>query len=131
MADGSDAVPALGARFKWTTDQQQALHLLGGTARHTMLYGGSRSGKTFLLVCAVILRALKAPGSRHVIFRHRFNHLKTSVGFDTMPKAFALRFPGVQWKLDRTDWVTRRNSCRAKNGGLSKCPEHRQSCRCR
>lgn len=70
-----------------------------------MLYGGSRSGKTFVLVAAVVLRALKAPGSRHAIFRHRFNHLKTSVGFDTLPKVMKLRFPNIKYHINRTDWV--------------------------
>lgn len=63
------------------------------------------SGKTFVLCGAVATRALKAPGSRHAIFRHRFNHLKTSIGFDTFPKMMSLRFPGVKYKIDRTDWV--------------------------
>lgn len=72
-----------------------------------MLYGGSRSGKTFLLTTAVVHRALKAPGSRHAIFRHRFNHLKTSVGMDTIPKVMKLRFPDVKYKIDRTDWVVK------------------------
>lgn len=93
--------------FKWTSDQEGALRLLGGTSRHVMLYGGSRSGKTFVLVSALVIRALKAPGSRHAIFRHRFNHLKTSVGFDTLPKVMKLRFPDVKYKIDRTDWVVR------------------------
>ena len=35
--------------------------MLAGMATHCMLYGGSRSGKTFLLVRSVILRAIKAP----------------------------------------------------------------------
>jgi phage terminase large subunit len=92
--------------FKYTVDQVTALQLLGGPARHTMLYGGSRSGKTFLL-CAAIVRALKAPGSRHAIFRHRFNHLKVSVGFDTLPTVLARRFPSVAYNLDKSDWVFR------------------------
>lgn len=94
-------------KFKYTDDQSKALKLLSGPARHTMLYGGSRSGKTFVLCTAVALRAMKAPGSRHAIFRHRFNHLKTSIGFDTFPKVMKLRFPGVKFHIDRTDWVIR------------------------
>lgn len=93
--------------FAWTDDQHKALDLLGGSARHIMLYGGSRSGKTFVLTTAVVMRAIKEPGSRHAIFRHRFNHLKTSVGMDTLPKVMKLRFPGVWYKIDRTDWVVR------------------------
>lgn len=90
--------------FKWNERQSEALKLLSGPARHTMLYGGARSGKTFLLCAALVLRGLKDPKSRHVIFRHRFNHLKTSIGFDTFPKVMATRFPGISYRLDRTDW---------------------------
>lgn len=104
--------------FKYTADQERALALLAGTARHTMLYGGSRSGKTFVLVTAMLMRAIRAPGSRHAIFRHRFNHLKTSVGLDTLPKALALRFPGVPYKIDRTDWVVRVGGSEIWLGGL-------------
>jgi Terminase RNaseH-like domain/Terminase large subunit, T4likevirus-type, N-terminal len=99
------AAPAMPAGFKYTEDQATALHLLGGPARHVMLYGGSRSGKTFLICTAIVARALKAPGSRHAIFRHRFNHLKVSVGLDTLPAVFAKRFPSVDYKLDKSDWV--------------------------
>lgn len=60
-----------------------------------MLFGGSRSGKTFLLTRNVIMRALKAPNSRHAIFRFRLNHLKASVFLDTFPKVMRLAFSGV------------------------------------
>jgi hypothetical protein len=58
------------------------------------------------LVRAVILRALKEPKSRHAIFRYRFNAIKASVIYDTLPKVFELCFPGV-WEhcdLNKTDW---------------------------
>lgn len=41
-------------------------------ARHTLLLGGSRSGKSFLCVRAILIRALTYPKSRHLILRlHR------------------------------------------------------------
>ena len=49
------------AEFKLTAKQEEAQEVLAGSATHGMLFGGSRSGKTFLLVRNVILRALKAP----------------------------------------------------------------------
>lgn len=76
-------------------------------AIHVALGGGSRSGKTFLLVRAVLMRAVKAPGSRHVIFRFRFNALKASVILDTLPKVLKLCFPelpSTTEALDKTDW---------------------------
>lgn len=87
-----------------TPKQQEANRLLAGPARNIMLRGGSRSGKTFLLIRALIQRALNAPESRHVIFRLRFNHAKTSVWADTLPKVLKLCFPGLEVRFDKTDF---------------------------
>ena len=87
-----------------TEKQKEAVKLLGLPATHCLLFGGSRSGKTFTLVRAVILRALAAPKSRHAILRYRFNHVKSSVILDTFPKVMGLCFPGVKVDLDKTDW---------------------------
>ena len=70
---------------KLTPKQREANRLLASPARYIMLRGGSRSGKTFVLIRALVQRALNAPGSRHVVFRFRFNHAKTSVWSDTLP----------------------------------------------
>lgn len=64
--------------------------------RHYLLVGGARSGKTFLLVRALIIRAVRAAGSRHVIFRHRYNAVMGSVWHETFPKVMALCFPGLR-----------------------------------
>ncbi len=92
--------------FKLTEAQDKATDCLTGTATHCGLGGGSRSGKTFLLVRALIIRALKADGSRHAIFRFRFNAIKASIIYDTLPKVFELCFPGVwdRCTLNKTDW---------------------------
>lgn len=87
-----------------TPKQREANRLLAGPARNIMLRGGSRSGKTFLLVRALIQRAINAPGSRHAIFRFRFNHAKTSIWADTMPKVLKLCFPGLRARFDKTDF---------------------------
>lgn len=85
--------------------QQLAAHtVLAGPATNLMLFGGSRSGKTFLLIRNVCLRALKAPKSRHAVLRFRFNAVKSSVVMDTFPKVMALAFPGVKYTLSKTDW---------------------------
>lgn len=90
--------------FRLTSKQALAIVLLGGEATHAMLFGGSRSGKTFLICLAIAIRASMAPGSRHAIFRFRFNHVKTSIILDTWPKMMALRFPGIAGRMDKTDW---------------------------
>lgn len=90
--------------FKLTARQQQANELLAGDSTHVMLFGGSRSGKTFLLVRAVCMRAIKAPNSRHAIVRFRFNAVKNSVVLDTFPKVMRLCFPGIKYSLSKQDW---------------------------
>jgi phage terminase large subunit-like protein len=94
-------------KFKLTAKQQEAWSLLAGDSTHIMLFGGSRSGKTFLLCRAVAMRAMKAAQSRHCILRFRFNHVKQSVVLDTWPKMMALCFPGVEAPVNRTDWYAR------------------------
>lgn len=89
--------------FKLTHKQELANRLLASDATHCMLYGGSRSGKTFGLVRALTTRALARP-SRHAILRFRFNHIKASIVYDTFPKVVDLCFPGVPYKLDKSDW---------------------------
>ncbi|MBS1050487.1 phage terminase large subunit [Gluconobacter japonicus] len=87
--------------------QAEANRLLGSPATHILLRGGSRSGKTFLLVRAIVIRAVKAPGSRHGIFRHRFNALKATVINDTFKKVMRLCFPDLPYTLNQTDWYVR------------------------
>lgn len=89
--------------MKLTDRQQQAQKMLAGPATHQMLEGGSRSGKTFLHTRNTIFRALKAPGSRHGIFRFRYNHLKASIVLDTFPKVMRVAFPGVKWDMHTQD----------------------------
>jgi len=90
--------------FKLTIKQEEAQEILSGDATHGMLYGGSRSGKTFLHVRNIVLRALKASNSRHAILRFRFNHIKASIIFDTFPKVMKICFPGIEYTLSKTDW---------------------------
>lgn len=105
--------------FKFNAKQEQAQALLAGPATHILLYGGSRSGKTFLLVRAVVMRALKAPFSRHCILRFRFNHVRQSIGEDTLPKVMQTCFPGIQYELDTRLWFyTFPNGAQLWLGGL-------------
>jgi phage terminase large subunit-like protein len=87
-----------------TPKQREAQRILAGQATHILLEGGSRSGKTFLLTRAVVMRAVKAAKSRHAIFRFRFNHIKSSIIADTFPKVMDVCFPGIKADMNRTDW---------------------------
>jgi len=89
--------------MRLTAKQEEARHLLAGPQRHTALVGGSRSGKTFVLTRQVAVRAIKAPGSRHAIFRLRYNALRASIWLDTLPKVMRLCFPGVPYENKRQD----------------------------
>jgi predicted phage terminase large subunit-like protein len=90
--------------FNLTAKQTKANELLASQSTHVMLFGGSRSGKTFLLVRAVCVRAIKAPKSRHAILRFRFNAVKNSIVLDTFPKVMELCFPGVKYHINKSDW---------------------------
>ena len=70
--------------FKPTAIQRKALALLKGGAKHILLFGGSRSGKTTVLVMAIIYRALRFAGSRHLICRLRAKDARSSVLRETL-----------------------------------------------
>jgi len=53
-------------------------------AKHILLYGGSRSGKTTVLVMAILFRALRYAGSRHLICRYRAKDARSSVLRETL-----------------------------------------------
>lgn len=89
--------------FKKTERQKDAINLLAGPGRHVMIYGGSRSGKTFILCYALIVRASKCK-SRHVILREKFNHVKTSIWLDTLPKVLGLCFPDLPVRWNKSDY---------------------------
>lgn len=84
---------------------------MGGEAQHVLLVGGSRSAKTFHCVRAIVARAFAAPESRHAILRFRFNHVKASVVHDTFPKVMKICYPGIEYRIDKTDWF-----CQLPNG---------------
>lgn len=81
--------------------------MFGSDAMHCLVYGGARSAKTFLVIRTIIIRALAAPGSRHAILRLRFNHVKSSVIFDTYPKVLKLCFPGLHAPVSKSDWFAK------------------------
>lgn len=106
--------------FQLTRKQELQRDMIASDATHIMAYGGSRSGKTFGFVRAVLIRAL-AHKSRHAMLRYRFNHIKASIILDTLPKVMELCFPGVdeKSKLDKTDWYyTLPNGSEIWFGGL-------------
>ena len=93
--------------YDLTPAQDKAMDVLVSDAVHIALAGGSRSGKTWLLVRAVLIRALMQPDSRHAIFRYRFNSIKASIILDTLPKVIKMCFPELPSSnemINKTDW---------------------------
>jgi terminase large subunit-like protein len=94
--------------FKLTEKQLELRRLLSGPQRHTLVYGGARSGKTFLILRQILVRALRAPGSRHAMLRMRANAARASLWLDTLPKVHRLcftneRFPNLRLIDHRSD----------------------------
>lgn len=88
-----------------TPKQLEAQVVCAGAATHILLEGGSRSGKTFWHVRNTVLRALKAPSSRHCLLRFRLAHIKSAVMMDTLPRVMATAFNGVPWHLNKSDFM--------------------------
>jgi phage terminase large subunit-like protein len=92
-------------KFKLTEKQDEAREILSSDATHICLFGGSRSGKTFLLVRNIVLRALKAPGSRHGLFRFRLNACRSTLMQGTFLKVMDTAFKGVKYDLNKTEGI--------------------------
>jgi len=105
--------------FKKTIIQQRAVELLNTKAKEFLLVGGSRSGKTFIIIFAIVLIACKFPGSRHLIARFRFNAAKNAIWYDTLKKVLKICFPLLIVKWNNQDFfITLPNGSEIWLGGL-------------
>ncbi len=115
----TSAAPGATPTFKLSPKQVVVRDLLANTALHCLIYGGSRSGKTFLFCYAIAVRALSAPDSRHLVARLHNIDVRQSVMMDTWPKMMRLAFPGVSYKENKTDqYITLPNDSEVWFGGL-------------
>ena len=89
--------------FSLTARQKEVRAVFATSAKFFLVYGGSRSGKTFLIIYTIITRMLKAPGSRHVVFRNDGTDAKQSIGNETVPSVLALAYPGLALKWHEQD----------------------------
>ncbi len=98
-------------KFLPTSAQRKALSLVKSKAKHILLFGGSRSGKTTLLVMVLIYRSLQYPGSRHLICRLRLKDARSSVLHETL-------LPWLEKTIgaDRFTFVKHENYVRIYNG---------------
>lgn len=105
--------------FKKTACQLEAIKLFISGATKFLLYGGSRSGKSFIIIYAMIVIACKFPGSRHLICRFRFNHVKNSIWNDTLKKVLKICFPHLKPHWNNQDYfITLPNGSEIWIGGL-------------
>lgn len=98
-----EQVPQEVQRHPLTAKQDEAVKFLAAPGRHKALFGGARSGKTFLFTRSVVTRALRAPESRHAILRLRANAVRSAIALDTLPKVLRLCYPGVSMEEHRMD----------------------------
>lgn len=86
--------------MRLTADQRAAIQLFAGDQMHTLLYGGSRSAKSFTICRTIFYRAAEEPKSRHLIVRFRLAHIRASLMVDTIPKMLSLCFPDLERSIE-------------------------------
>ena len=90
--------------FNFTIKQLSAIKVIASHL-YTLLEGGSRSGKTFLAIWVIIHRAIKYPGTDHLVARQVFAHAKASLWLKTIPDVLRICYPGVRVKLNNSDFI--------------------------
>lgn len=94
--------------------------LLTAGKRFCLIFGGSRSGKTFELLGTVAERALLAPNSRHLVVRQEGTSAKRALVKGTWPEVMRLRFPGVAWEWkEQYGYIALENGSEIWVGGLN------------
>lgn len=87
--------------FNYNEDQKVAYGLATNSAnKYLLFYGPSRSGKSFLILYIILLRALRAPGSRHAVFRGARNACETTLFKLTLNQVLDKCFAGLREQCD-------------------------------
>lgn len=107
-------------KFQKTIKQDEAVTLMGDeNHKRILLRGGSRSGKTFIIIRQLIVRAIKEPNSRHLVVRFAFNHVKRSIWLGTLPEVLRICFKGIVYIQNSSDFNIRfENGSEIWFGGL-------------
>jgi len=90
--------------FKRTKIQDDAMKMLGGPETDCLLMGGSGSGKTFIALYALAVRAMRCPGSIHAVMRKNHTDVINKVADDAFPGMMKAAFPKVRYNLSKTRW---------------------------
>lgn len=90
-----------------TKKQNEVFELLKSDANRIMLYGGSRSGKTFAIVLLFVLGAIWHKGSRQAILRHHRTDARQSLWMDTIKKVLKIlqKREGIDYTKNESDMV--------------------------
>jgi len=90
--------------FKKTLSQSLAIkQIVASKALDILLEGGSRSGKSFLIMRMIIIRASKFK-SDHIVCRETFNAVKRSIWQKTLPDVLRICFPDLPVIKNKTDY---------------------------
>ncbi len=89
--------------FRLTPKQMDGREVLRGPQTHTLFYGGSRSGKTFLIVWAIVKRAGLTPDSRHLMSRLRNVDARTAIMMGTFREVMRLAYPDLEYEVNKHD----------------------------
>lgn len=92
--------PTLNVQF--TRKQEAAIDLLTSAPR-SLLYGGSSSGKTFLIVAFLVESSMMYPGLRSLILRQHRQHAKESVWNETLMSEVLPYYPGALYQINHGD----------------------------
>lgn len=93
------------SEFQKTETQREAIRrIVRSPASNWMIYGSSRSGKSFCIAYIILIRACKVK-SDHIVVRSTFNSAKTSLFQKTFPDVLRLCFPDLEVKYDKTNSV--------------------------
>lgn len=94
-------------RDQLTERQREALKLMRGRAIYTLLYGGARSGKSFIICRKILHRAKKYEDARFLIARLRFSHAKTSIWNQTLVPMLQHYLPMDDYTINRSDFYVK------------------------
>lgn len=102
-----NAPVAIAPAFRLNPKQKVQRDMAASPARYLLAYGGSRSGKTFGWCRCIATRALKAPGSKHLIYRKTVTSAKAALAGQngTLLAVMRLCFPGQWFNYHKQDGI--------------------------
>jgi len=109
--------------FEWNPKQKAIIEAISRDPmiRHVGLWGGGRSGKSFLNTSITKIRAAKAPDSNHLIGRSSYSAVKRSIRHQTWPDVEKLVMPDFKGKwYDRDGFIAYPNQSKIWLGGYDK-----------